>query len=190
LITDSTNRLTDRQTAANRGFTIYEVVIVMTLMGLALAGLGPIFSSNDALAKDTHAHQQAEATHRKNMVALARVLRGVDIQSLAGFGSDGVATTPEFGRVTGADLDDLTYSGDEKLIWMPSPLGVDGVTRPGAVYLMRDGKRFLVADRVPADSFFVRQEGQNLVIHLTTYYATSARRLVMKTSESVVSVRN
>ena len=162
----------------------------MSLLGLAVAGLGPVFASNDGLAKDTRAHQRAEAAHRKNMDALARVLRGVDIQSLAGFGTDGVAKIPEFGRVTGADLDDLTYSGDEKLAWMATPLDVDGVEKPGAVYLLRDGRRFLVADRVPADGFFVRQEGQNLVIHLTTYYATSAPRLVMKTSESAVSVRN
>jgi len=179
-----------RQAARNGGFTLYEVVIVVTLMALAISALGPVLSTNDGLAKDTRAHQRAEAAHRKNMVALARVLRGIDIQSLDGFDSKGIATSPEFGRVTGADLDDLTYRGDEKLSWMPSPIGVDGVERPGAVYLLRDGRRFLVADRVPAGGFFVRQEGQNLVIHLTTYYATSAPRLVTKTSESVVSVRN
>ena len=172
------------------GFTIFEVIIVISLLGLALSALTSLFSSNSDLAADTRAQLRAEAAHRQNMAALARVLRGVDIQSLTGFDPKGIATQPAFGRVTGASLDELTYVGDERLAWMPATIGVDGVTKPGAVYLLRDGRRFLVADRVPAGGFHVRQEGQNLVIHLTTYYATSQPRLVLKTSESVVSVRN
>ena len=162
----------------------------MALMGLLFTVLGPLLSTNTDLVADTRAHQRAESAHRRNMAALGRVLRGVDIQSLSGFDMSGIATQPSFARVTGASLEDLTTIGDESLLWMPSTLGVDGVNKPGAVYLLRDGKRYLVADRVPAGNFHVRQEGQNLVIHLTTYFATSQSRVVTKTSESVVSVRN
>ena len=92
--------------------------------------------------------------------------------------------------VTGADLDGLTYGGSESLSWMPSAVAVDGVPYPGAVYLNTGGRRILVADRVPKDGFQVRQEGQSLVVSLTTYYVTSAGRLQTRATESVISVRN
>ena len=144
------------------GFTIFEVVIVISLMGLVLSGMMSLFASNSDLAANTRAHLRAEAAHRQNMAALGRVLRGIDIQSLAGFDPKGIATQPEFGRVTGASLDDLTYVGDERLAWMPATIGVDGVTRPGAVYLLRDGRRFLVADRVPDGGFFIAPHNEQV----------------------------
>ncbi len=175
---------------STHGFTIFEVIVVMSLIALIFASVGPLFSSNTNMVEDSRAHQRAEAAHRRNMSALTRLLRGVDIQTLSGFSSEGLATAPSFSRVTGADLDDLTYTGSEQLRWIASPIGVDGVSSPGAVYLERAGTRYLIADRVPAGGFRLRQEGQNLVIELSTYWTTSASRVVTKSTESVVSIRN
>jgi prepilin-type N-terminal cleavage/methylation domain-containing protein len=172
------------------GFTLWEMTVVIALVALAMASLGPLFASNQNLADDTRAHQRAEAAHRRNMVALERVLRGIDLRTLDGFDSNGIAVSPSFARVTGADMDDLTTSGTEQLQWIASPVAVDGVERPGAVYLVKGTSRTLVADRVPAGGFHLTQEGQNLVIHLSTYWSTSAGRVVTDTSDSVVSVRN
>ncbi len=172
------------------GFTLYEVTVVIALMALAGTAVAQLFKGNTELVNDTRALQRAEAAHRRNLGALTRVLRGIDIQTLAGFDSQGMASSPSFGRVTGADLDDFTYRGDEKLSWKASPVAVDGVVKPGAVYLVRDGASRLVADRIPAGGFFVRQQGQSLVIHLTTFFATGAGRVVSRSSESVVSIRN
>lgn len=172
------------------GFTLYEVVIVLGLTAVLLSSITPLFTSNSNLAEDTRAHQRAEAAHRRNLVALAHILRAVDLQTLDGFDANGISTNPHFSRVTGADLDDLLYTGNEELLWIESPIAVDGVTRPGAVYLVQGGNRTLVADRVPSGGFRLRQEGQNLVIELTTYWATSAGRLVTEHGETVVSVRN
>jgi prepilin-type N-terminal cleavage/methylation domain-containing protein len=173
-----------------RGFSMLEIIVVISLIALILASIGPLFASNTSMVEDSRAHQRAEAAHRRNIAALTRLLRGIDIQTLDGFSAEGIATTPSFSRVTGADLDDLTYTGNEQLRWIASPIGVDGVRFPGAVYLERDGKRYLIADRVPAGGFGVRQEGQNLVIQLSTYWATSASRVVTRRTESVVSIRN
>jgi prepilin-type N-terminal cleavage/methylation domain-containing protein len=173
-----------------RGFTIFEVIVVMSLIALIIASVGPLFASNSDMVEDSRAHQRAEAAHQRNLAALTRLLRSIDIQTLDGFSSEGIATTPSFSRVTGADLDDLTYTGSEQLRWVASPIGVDGVPSPGAVYLERDGRRFLIADRVPAGGFVLRQEGQNLVIQLSTYWATSTSRVVTRSTESVVSIRN
>ncbi|MDF1701145.1 MAG: type II secretion system protein [Planctomycetota bacterium] len=175
---------------SQRGFTMFEIIVVTSLIALALASIGPLFTSNTNLVEDSRALQRAEAAHRRNMAAVARVLRGVDIQTLSGFDSLGTTTQPQFSRVTGADLDDLTYAGHEQLRWIEAPIAVDGVKNPGAVYLEQAGQRTLVADRVPAGGFRVRQEGQSLVIELRTYWTTSAGRSVSTASESVISVRN
>jgi hypothetical protein len=178
------------QANRQRGFTIHEVVVTVSLLALALLSSSKLFGSNQDLSNETRAHQRAEAEHRRNLRALSKVLRTADIQTLDGFDLKGISTNPHFYRVTGAALNDRTYGGDEQLLWMPAPRSVPGVERPGAVYLVRDGHNELVADRVPAGGFSVEQQGQNLLIHLTTYYMTSARRLVKTASTAVVSLRN
>ena len=172
------------------GFTFFEVIVVTSLVGLLLAVLTPVFTSNTNLVEDTVANKRAEAAHRRNMTALGGVLRAVDIQTLSGFNSSGVATAPTFSRVTGASTGALTYTGSEQLLWVESPIPVRGIDRPGAVYLERAGQRILVADRVPAGGFEIQQEGQSLVVKLTTYWATNAGRTVTTSSQSVVSIRN
>ena len=171
------------------GFTLYEVIIVASLVGFLLSATTTLFSTNNNLASETRAHQLAEAAHRQNHAAIARVLRGIDIQTLSGF-SGGVATAPSFRRVTGMSTGDLTYKGDETLLWVEAPIAVNGVEKAGAIYLERGGARTLVADRVPRGGFQVTQEGQSLVVELTTYYSTSSGSVVSKTSESVISIRN
>lgn len=169
---------------------MFEAAIVISLVALAFSTLSSLWTRNHELAEDTRARQQAEGAHRKNMAALTRVFRGIDIQSLGGFDAEGESTKPEFARITGADMDDYTYVGEEHLTWMPSPIAVDGVINPGAVYLVRDGRRLLVADRVPKGGFSVRQLGQSLAVRLTTFYATSTSRLVSTSTESTISIRN
>ena len=172
------------------GFTLFEVTVVISLMALIFAALGPLFSSNTSLVEDSRALQRAQAAHRRNMEALSRVLRSVDVQTLTGFNPSGVSTAPKFSRVTGADYEDLTYTGPEELLWVASPVNVDGVAKPGAVYLVQNTRRVLVADRVPAGGFRVRQEGQSLVVQLETYWTTNAGRTVTTSGESVISIRN
>jgi prepilin-type N-terminal cleavage/methylation domain-containing protein len=173
-----------------RGFTFFEVIVALSVIAIGYTTLGSVFRTNTNMVEESRALQRAEGAHRKNMAALSRVLRGIDIQTLTGVNSEGVAASPGFSRVTGADLEDLTYTGSEQLLWLPAPVSVAGVPSPGAIYLLRDGERYLVADRVPKGAFYVRQEGLSLVIHLSTYWSTSARRLATRTSESVISVRN
>lgn len=169
---------------------MFEVTIAMSLVALAASALTSILGSNMGMVDETRANQRAEAAHRKNLVAIGRVLRGIDVGSLAGFDATGKAAQPSFARVMGADETDYTYAPDEKLVWRASPVAVDGVTAPGAVYVEQGGMRRLVADRVPAGGFWLRRDGRNLEIHLTTYYVTSTSKVVLRSSETVVSVRN
>lgn len=176
--------------SASAGFTMFEVVIAMSLFALAASSLSSVFGSNMTLVDDTRAHQRAESAHRKNMVALGRVLRGIDIESLGGLDGTGKAAAPTFARVLGADDTDFTYAPNEQLVWSVSPIAVDGVVNPGSVYLDQGGKRQLVADRIPAGGFWLQRDGKSLRIHLTTYYVTSTSKVSFRTSETVVSVRN
>ena len=162
----------------------------MSLLGLVFTSVSGLFTANTELSNDTRAHQLAEAAHRRNHAAISRVLRGIDIQTLSGFNNFGVATSPSFRRVSGMGTGDLTYVGDEQLVWVEAAMPVDGIEKAGALYLSRDGQRFLVADRVPADGFELTQEGQSLAVRLTTYHTTSRGTVVTKTSESAISIRN
>jgi hypothetical protein len=173
-----------------RGFTIYEVTIVIVLSGLAMATLSSIFTSNEDMVEGARAKQRAESEHRRSVESLTGVLRGVAAETLGGFGPGGETTNPTFGRVTGADLTDFTYVGDEELRWEAAALKTNGVAQPGAVYLVRGGQRTLVADRVPAGGFRVRLDGPNLVVALTTFYAITKDNVAYRTSETVVAVRN
>ena len=172
------------------GFTILEVAVVISVIGIALSALSSVFTRNHELVRDTLAEQQVEAVHRSNLAALTRVFRNVDLKTLSNFDAQGESTNPGFARVTGADLDDLTYTGTESLVWLPAPVAVDGVAHPGAVYLVTGGRNILVADRVPRGGFRVRQEGQSIAVALTSYYVTSAGRHSTRSTETVISVRN
>lgn len=170
---------------------MYELVIAVALAALAATSLSSVLGTNMSMIDETRAHQRAEAAHRKNLVALGRVIRGIDVDSLGNLDGNGRSGDPTFARVTGADLDDFTYAPPEQLVWASSPVAVDGVVNPGGVYLDQGGgSRRLIADRVPSGGFWLRREDQSVVIHLTSYYVTSTSKLVYRTSETVIAVRN
>jgi hypothetical protein len=81
-------------------------------------------------------------------------------------------------------------STDAELRWLPASGDLDGVEQPGAVFLITPSGQRLIADRVPAGGFRIRQQGNTLVIHLTTYYTTRARRTVLTSGHTAVSMRN
>lgn len=178
------------RSARQSGFTIIEIAVVISIFGIVMSALSTVFTRNHELVRDTRALQQVEAVHRNNLEALTRVFRNVDLTTLANLDGEGESTNPGFSRVTGADLDDVTYSENESLIWLPTPIPVNGVVDPGAVYLVTGGRRLLVASRVPKGGFRVRQEGRSIAVSLTSYYVTSAGRVSTRSTESVISVRN
>jgi type II secretory pathway pseudopilin PulG len=170
-----------------RGFTILEIAITVSLVSLSLATIGGVFKRSSELANDSRAQLRVHEEHRRNLEAIANVLRAADLDTLTGF-TGGVATNPHFECVTGAGQT-LTTSGVEELKWEVTTPS-DGVTNAGKVVRIVGGVKTTVADRVPQNGFQVRQEGGNLVIRLTTFYMTSQGRTVFLTGETAVFLRN
>jgi hypothetical protein len=179
-----------RPRARARGFTAIEAAIAVGLVGLSVATVGGVFARSSALAADSRATLRVHEEHRRNLETIANTLRGASRDSLTGFAADGTSTSPRFETVSGADASGLTSSGTEVLLWVPSPRPVNGVAQPGLVVHTMPGSSRVVADRVPKTGFLVRREGDNLVIRLTTYYATSQRKTALLTGETAVFVRN
>ena len=171
------------------GFTFFEIALVMVILGSAFAVFANVFTSSEGLAEESRAMLRAHEDLRRNLEAVANVVRGVDIATLGGLDGDGASTAPTFQRVTGADMIGRTYDAVETIYWVASP-AVDGIAFPGRVVHEKSGTVTLLADRVPKDGFRVTLDGTTLVIHLTTYASTSARRTATVSGKTAVSFRN
>lgn len=179
-----------RGTAQQSGFTLIELAIASLVISLILGAMSTLLASTTELSKTGHINTRAVAEHRRNLESLSSVLRTVDIRSLGGFDGEGRARTPTFSRVTGVDMVDVTVADPEHIVWRSKPTPVEGVWNAGALWLVSDSEERIVADRVPAGQFEVRQEGAVLAIRLTTYYAVDNRHVTSITSETAVKLRN
>ena len=175
--------------ARQSGFTMIEVAIASVFVALTFAVFGEVFSSTSGLSRESRGNLRAQEELRRNLEAVANVLRGVDIDTLDGFDADGRATQPEFQRVTGADAYGRTYDGAEQLYWQSAP-SVDGISNPGRVVHAKGAVVTMIADRVPQGGFVVVLDGTRLVVQLSTYYVTSERATVTVSGETAVSLRN
>jgi hypothetical protein len=158
--------------AANRqgGWTLWETIVGMSLIAMALLAFGNVFSSTETLVRDGRAQHRADESLRRNLEAIANVLRDVEKETLAGFDAYGRSSNPSFARVVGADRVGLLYGPSEELRWTASTGSVPGVETPGRVVHVVDGVERLVADRVPGGTFSVFWEEDTLVVEVTTYY--------------------
>jgi len=174
---------------ARSGFTLLEVVLAATLMAAFLLGFGRVFASSEDLAKDSRLCLRAQEDLRRNLEAVANVLRDVEFETLDGFDLAGVATAPSFARVTGADAFGRTYDSREAIAWRPVPGPVPGVAQPGRLVHVRGGRETLLANRVPAQGFRVEMREGTLVIRISTYYAADNASTVVHGATGV-AVRN
>jgi hypothetical protein len=168
-----------------------EVVVMAVIMGGAFAVFGEVFTTSDGLVREARANLRAHEDLRRNLEAIANTLRGVDLDTLGGFDEEGVATTPSFRRVIGADASGRLYDSTETLQWEAVSHAVNGVSHPGRIVGVKDGVSTLLADRVPMGGFRVTLQGNALLISLSTYASTSDPRVVTVTGDTaVVSLRN
>lgn len=174
------------------GFTLWEVVVAAAMLLLGISVYSSVMNSADLLAKDSNLHTHVAREHRRNLHAIANHLSNAVIDSLEGFGVDGTATECTFQRVVAQDADGPIFGGPETIAWAPTveQPPVDGKPVGRVTLSQAGGGATLLADRVPQGTFFVRQEGRNLVVHLCTYYRTTEDRLVQLTSETSVMLRN
>lgn len=177
-------------TSRQRGFLMLEAVLAVavftTVLGVALS----LTSTTVDMTQETNVQTRAHAEHRRNLLTLANILRTASIYSLQGFDEDGLATQPEFQRLLGVDIHERLYTDPERLEWQSADAPVNGISGPGAIWLVGSDNDTLVAARVPEGGFVVRQEGNVLAVRLTTYYSTDENHTHQLTSEIAVELRN
>lgn len=171
------------------GWTLWETIVGASLLALAMVAFGSVFSSTEDLVRDGRAKHRAEENLRRNLEAIANVLRDVDADSIDGFDEGGRSTNPSFARITGADRLGRIYGPLEELRWSAAGTAVPGVESPGRIVHVRDGNARLLADRVPEGSFSVFWERGTLVVEVSTYYVVD-NHLELVQGRTGVAVRN
>jgi hypothetical protein len=171
------------------GWTIWETIVGISLLALALLAFTDVFNVSDRLATETRSRHRAEESLRRNLEAVANALRDVDAKTLDGFDGYGVSGNPVFARVTNVDEVGPVYGGLEELRWTSSPHPVPGVMAPGDVVHVRSGVARLIADRVPQGGFSVTQEGGTLVVRVHTYYSVDGH-LEWAHGSTAIALRN
>ena len=179
--------MSNRSTQA--GWTLWETIVGMSILTLAALTFGKVFTSTENLVTDGRAKHRAEETLRRNLEAIANVLRDVEGDSIEGFDDAGRTENPSFARVTGADRVGLIYGPEEELRWSAAGGAVPGVNAPGRVVHVRGGTERLVADRVPEGEFALFWDNDTLVVELTTYYVVD-NHLELVQGRTGVAVRN
>ncbi|MHC5012042.1 MAG: hypothetical protein ACYTG6_14035 [Planctomycetota bacterium] len=171
------------------GYTAIEVMLGLLILPFLVGAIGKAFGSSDELIQDSRVVLRAHEDLRRNLEAIANVVRDADIDTLANFTS-GTSTQPQYQRVVGADHLGRLYGGAEELRWMPVSGPVNGVAQPGVVVHTKNGVDRIIAVRVPQGGFRVNLEGNNLVILLTNYYSTSAAHVTSISGQTAVALRN
>ena len=139
---------------------------------------------------DSRVRHRAEERLRRNVEAVANVLRGADIDTVSGFDATGRAIdTVYFARLHTVDRDGPIYVGAESIEWRADATPVDGVANPGRLVHVLDGVESVLATRVPEGGFETRFDDGALVIRLQTYYSSEGRAEVAQ-GETAVSLRN
>ena len=171
------------------GWTLWETIVGMSLLALAILAFTNVFGSTEDLVRDGRAKHRAEENLRRNLEAIANVLRDIEAESIDGFDEEGRSTNPSFARVTGADRLGRIYGPSEELRWSASTGSVPGVDAPGRIVHVRGGAERLLADRVPEGSFSVFWDKGALVVELATYYVVD-NHLELVRGRTGVAVRN
>ncbi len=171
------------------GWTLWETIVGVNIVAMALVVFGGVFSSTETLVRDGRAKHRAEEELRRNLEALANVLRGADVETLDGFDATGRSANPTFAKVTGADEIGRTYGPSEELRWSASAGAIPGVNAPGKVVLVRNGVEQVIADRVPGGAFSVRWEEGTLIVEVSTYHVINNHTELVR-GRTAIAVRN
>jgi hypothetical protein len=174
-----------RQRGTERGFGALELGIVLGLTGLFVLAFGDLFASTEDLAQRSRVHERAQSELRRNLDGVLAVLRGAREETLEGFGPDGRATRPSFGRSGSPDPLAGPEARREELLWEPEGPSLDGVGRVGDVVHRRGSERWVVARSVPEDGFAVMREAGALRVSLRTCWASDGIVAVVSGEETI-----
>jgi len=171
------------------GWTLWETIIGVSIIALAMLAFTNVFSSTETLVRDGRAKHRAEETLRRNLEALANVLRDADKDTLGNFDANGRSANPSFSKVTSVDDVGPVYGPLEEIHWSATSGAVPGVASPGKVVRVVNGVESVLADRVPAGTFLVHWEQGTLVVEVSTYHVVNDHTELVR-GRTAVAVRN
>jgi hypothetical protein len=175
------------------GTTLVEAVFVSALFVSLMATFLSVYSTTSSFSVRSSVQMRANEEQQRNLDAVANLLRGAALSSLAGFDAGGVSTSPTFQVVTGADATGARVLGPAQTLgWRTTGGNVHGVQNPGEVTLTVNGVTTPLASRIPKGGFLVTRSANTLRVTLTTFYTmTDAEQTAATVSGDVsVSLRN
>ena len=168
-----------------------ETLIVLAFGVMSLLVITSLTRTTNALASQSRAHLTAEGQLRRDLQQVCNVLRGVSLDTLAGFDYvTGAASEVQFERVVGLADGEPIYSGVEVLEWRAATETVQGVAQPGAVWLVSPAGDRVVAQDVPHGGFLLRQDGDTILVSLRVYHQLGNGLILEVTGETSVTSRN
>lgn len=171
------------------GFTIINLLISIPIMVMMLLALGKSYDRTQEINVETRRHLRANEDLRRNLEALANVLRGVDIDTFGGVDAQGVSTTPTFAHVVGADKNGQVLGPTQSITWEAADEELPTGVRGGNLIHTMDGDRNLIAARVPEDGFRLRLDSGVIHIECQTYYVIRGQQALAR-GETAVLPRN
>ena len=180
------------RTASTRGYTLIETAMTVAIFGLLIAGFGRTLVTSSALSAQSRGALMAGDDERRSLDAITSQLRDARYLSISGFDpASGIATSLTYQRALGVNPDGtLRLDTPETMAWRPGTRPYDGVTNPGEVAITKDGTSTVVAPRVAQNGFTCTLVGNTLRVSLTTFSATSQRKVSYCACTNYVSVRN
>lgn len=172
------------------GFSLVETMVASGLvLGLAMV-IGSVFAATAGVCRQSKVVLQANEDQRRNLDALANLLRAAASDTFSGFSANGTSAAPSFQCVTGADAAGRTLDATQVVTWRANGDNVPGLTNPGELVVTKGGVATVIARRVPGDGFLVTLLGSTLKIELTTYAYGSDRRVATVSGEVAIALRN
>ena len=171
------------------GSTLVETVFVSALFVSLMASFLSVYSSTSSFSARSSTQMRANEEHQRNLDAIANLLRGAALSSLAGFDAAGTSTAPTFQVVTGADGTGARILGPAQTLgWRTTGGNVHGVQNPGEITLTVNGVTTPLASRIPKGGFLVTLTANTLRVTLTTFYTMSDAEQTAATVSGDVSV--
>ena len=171
------------------GSTLVEAVFVTALFVSLMASFISVYATTSSFSARSSVQMRANEEHQRNLDAIANLLRGAAISSLAGFDAGGTSTAPTFQVVTGADATGARVLGPAQTLgWRTTGGNVHGVQNPGEVTLTVNGVTTALASRIPKGGFLVTRSANTLRITLSTFYTMSDAEQTAATVSGDVSV--
>lgn len=176
------------------GFTLIEVALSVAASLVGMGAMVALWGATDGLSDASRTAMRGESEHRANLTTVATLFRDVAPASLAGFDSEGHATSPSFRRVVGLDGSAPELGPEQTVVWLPvSAWGSDDQGAPLGQLVLREtgAPDRVLARQVPQGGFQVSRLGRSIAVSLATFHRSRESSAFQRTHDTLeICLRN